>query len=336
MNTLQKQALEEYGSDINTAHHGGVDGRPFWNIHSTQFMYNPCFQFPLIPQCSRYLFTITDCNKKIHTFEAETPSSFLTPVWNDIPEGITQLKVEALNEDGTVGVLAGARSFYKCAPYKGPENYPPKARSYRDCALMAYRYIFNQPYIQHWLLHGTPDVDYDFNVYPSKTISAVINAMIKYAELESEHKEDALKLATNAADFLISISYEDGAPLEALPPTYYIAFRENTEKKLEEYNNESAIKRFGKLMIMYPATVGIAYLNLEKATGEKRFFDAAMRIADYFKKNVLENGSWYLFLSVDTGKPVVPNCCTEHTVMQFMNAMYKRTNEDIWKELEEN
>ena len=50
MNTLQKQALEEYGSDINTAHHGGVNGRPFWNIHSTQFMFNPCFQFNLLEQ----------------------------------------------------------------------------------------------------------------------------------------------------------------------------------------------------------------------------------------------------------------------------------------------
>ena len=63
-------------------------------------MYNPCFQFPLIPECNRYLFTVTDCNKKIHKFETETPSSLLTPVWNDIPEGVTELKVEALNEKG--------------------------------------------------------------------------------------------------------------------------------------------------------------------------------------------------------------------------------------------
>lgn len=336
MSLLAKQAFEEYCSPITTAHHGGVNGRPFWNIHSTQFMFNPCFQFPWVPGCNKYLFTATDCNKTVHTFKAESPMSLLTPIWGELPEGIVELKVEALDESDKPWTLAGARSFYKCSPYPGPEYYPPKARSYRECALMAYRYIFNQPFIQHWLSHGTPDTEYDFYVYPSKTISAIIDAMLRYAQLEPEHAEDAIKIAVKAADFLISISFAEGKPLEGLPPTYYIDFRKNLEKKLEEYNNETAVERLDGLMIMYPAMVGLEYLKLEEITGEKRFYEAAKRIADYFRTHVLPNGSWYLFLSVKTGENIAHNYCTSNSIMEFMNKMYKRTGDVIWNELEQN
>ena len=164
MNELLHQALNEYNSDITTAHHGGAPGRPFWNAYATQFMYNPCFQFPFVPGCKRYLFTATDCNQRKHTFEADSPMSLLTPIWGDIPEGVVELRVEALNEEGKPWTLVGARTFFRCAPFPGEENYPPKAREYRECAMMAYRYVFSRSFIQHWRLHGTPDPEFDFNV----------------------------------------------------------------------------------------------------------------------------------------------------------------------------
>ena len=95
MSILSEKALKEYNSEITTAHHGGVAGRPFWNVCASQFVFNPCFQFTEIPGCKRYLFTATDCNKKKHTFEAVSPTSLLTPIWGDIPECIVELKVEA-------------------------------------------------------------------------------------------------------------------------------------------------------------------------------------------------------------------------------------------------
>ena len=336
MSIYAKEGLMDYINEETAVHPGGIKGRAFWNIHSTQFMYNPCFQFPKAPGYKKYLFTVTDTNKKVHTFEADKPTAFLTPVWGDIPEGITELKVEALDLNGNKKCLVGARTFYKSSPFPGIEHYPEKARSYRECALMAYRYVFNQPFIQYWLNHSEPDIEYDFNVYPSKTISRIIEGMIEYSALEPDKKEDALRIATNAADFLISITHSDNSPVKGLPPTYYTKFRENIKgRPLDSFNNESGVKRAGSLMMIYPATVGVAYLKLEEVTGDKKYFDAASKIGEYFIKNVLPNGSWYLFISEKTGKPIAKNSCTEEIVTKFLSAMYKRTNQKIWEELKE-
>ena len=331
MNFLVERALKEYNSGTTTAHHGGAANRPFWNVCASQFMFNPCFQFAPIPGCNRYLFTATDCNKEKHTFEADSPMSLLTPIWGNIPEGVVELKVEAVNEEGSPWSLVGARTFYRCAPFAGPENYPSKARRYSECALMAYRYVFEQPFIQHWLKYGTPDPEYTFYVYPSKTIRSIIEAMIRYAKLDKNYSKDAIEIAKRAADYLISISFTDESPLAGLPPTYYLGFRENPA----EYDNQSAEKRIDNLMMLYPAEVGCAYLELEKETGEIRFYEAARKIADFYRTHVQPNGSWYLFLSVKTGENQVPNYCVPDDIMKFMHAMHERTGEKIWNELED-
>ena len=331
LSNLAQKALDEYNSAITTAHHGGAAGRPFWNVYATQFMYNPCFQFPFAPGCNRYLFTAVDCNQEKYTFEADAPTALLTPIWGEIPEGFVKLTVEALDDNGTPWTMVGARTFFRCAPFAGPENYPPKAREYRECALMAYRYVFSLPFIQHWRKFGTPDPEFDFNVYPSKTISSVIRGMIQYAQLEPENAREAMEIATSAADFLISITFPESSPLAGLPPTYYVDFRKN----LGAYNNEAAIIRGGNLMMLYPAEVGSAYLMLEKATGEPRYYEAARKIADYYRTHVQPNGSWYLFLSVKTGENQVPNYCIPDDIMSFMHEMFLRTGETVWAELEQ-
>ena len=96
---------------------------------------------------------------------------------------------------------------------------PPGACSYREADRKAYNYIFSQGFIQHWLEHGTPDPAYDLNVYPSKTYSSVIEAMLLYAKMDREHAADAIKLATRVADFLLSITFPESSPLAGLPPT---------------------------------------------------------------------------------------------------------------------
>ncbi len=330
---LRQMALDEYNSDVATAHHGFVLGgtfwngsspehdgkksRPFWNVHATQFMFNPCFEFTAIPKCNRFLFTATDCNKKVHTFEANSPMSLLTPIWGDLPEGYVELKVEALEEDGTPISLVGARTFYRCAPWGGPDAYPPKARSYRECALMAYRFVYNLEPVQYWLKHGKPDPKYSRYEYPSKMVAAIVLAMVAYASLEPENAENAIQLAKNAADYLLSITVGDDSPLAGLPPTYRDYFED-------------------MIMMCYPAGVGTAYLALEKATGDVKYYDAARNIAEFYRGHVLENGTWPLMMEIATGKSTSANYLMPDSVIPFMNDMYKRTGEEIWLELMKN
>ena len=330
---FREQALKEYNSEEFAVRPGGINGRPFWNVNSTQFIYSPSFSFPIIPKAKGYLFTATDINNKNHSFTAEKPTANLTPIWKDIPTGMVTLKVESLDENSQTQHLAGARTFFKADGFPGRDALPPRACSYRECATKALKYVFNEKFIQHWLSEGKPDPTYPHNVYPSKTISSVINAMINYAKIEPENKHNALKIATNAADYLLSISYGVNSPVPYIPPTYSF---EGLNFDIVDETAPMSKNRTDKLMLIYPATVGLAYFNLSEATGDKKYFDAAMRIAEYYKDNVLPCGSWNLLISTKTGVPESNNTCASYRILNFINRVYKITGEECWKTIEKN
>lgn len=331
MNEYAKKALMEYNSEETATHLGGKNGRPFWNGYATQFIFAPSFQFPKIRRASGYLFTAEDKEGVRHTFTATLPTASLAPIWGNIPVGVVHLKVEALNEDGQVEHIAGARSFFKSAPFPGRDAYPKKRCSYRECALKAYRYIYNDEMVQHWLKFGKPMADYAHNVYPAKTISSIVTAMVAYAKMQPTEAENALKLACRAADYLLSISFDDKHPLAGLPPTYSF---ENLNAEAVNKVAPAAQSCVGTMMMLYPISAGMAYLTLSEATGEKKYFDATMRIAEYYKANVLPSGSWYLLYDCAKGKPLSTNVCADFNMVNFFHRVYEKTKDEVWRKLE--
>ena len=332
MDIYAKQALEECNSDTHTVRRGGKCGRPFWNINSTQFTFVPQFSFPAIPCTKRYVYTATDSEGKTYTFEDSTTTAPLTPIWKDLAVGLVTLRVDAIHPSGKI-YPTGLRSFYKMSPFPGRSALPPRARSYRECARLAFRYVFEDPTTRYWLDHGKPDPDYYHNVYPSKTISSIINAMLAYASLEPSNAEDARHLAINAADYLISLTYGEGYALKGLPPTYSFL---GLNKEIVDANAPAADKRQHQLMVIYPATVGQAYLWLEKVTGDIKYFEAAQKIAEFYSANVLPNGSWYLLMDAKTGEVESNNCSVHFGPLNFLNAYYQRTGDERFHTLERN
>ena len=344
---IRKLAAEEYNTPVHpgfitggtfwnganaSGKHDGAKSRPFWNAHATQFMYPPSFEFAAVPACRRFLFTATDCNQQTHTFEADTPMAPLTPIWGEIPEGDVELTVKALEDDGTPIGLVGARIFYRSAPYAGPDAYPPKAKSYRECAIHALRYVYDMPIVRYWHEHGVPHPEYHLNRYPSKMIPALINAMIAYASIAPENAENAIQLAKNAADYLLSITIGGDSPLKGLPPTYHVAFNQG-KYDFCDYG-EDHVKNM--VMMCYPAQVGSVYLALEKVCGDVKYYEAARRIADYYRDTVQENGTWNLMVDIITGEGRSANDLMPESVIPFMKAMYDRTGEEIWLDLMKN
>lgn len=333
MDKFAKMALEEYNSEENLIRPGGVNKNAFWNANSSQFIFVPSFNFPMIPAAKEYEFLATDSTGKTHSFCASKPTASLAPIWKDIAVGIVELKVEAIHGVNGKRYLTGARTFYKAAPFPGRSALPQRARSYKECAIKALEYVFYSPSSQYWLNYGKPDPDYYHNVYPSKMIHAIVNAMIELSELKPEMAEKALKLATNAADYLLSITYGEDTAVEGLPPTYSY---DGLKKDIVDSAAPAADGRQGKLMLIYPSLAGEIYLKLEKVTGDSKYFAAAEKIANYYKENVLPNGSWYLLVSVDTNKPIESdNCCGDFSIIKFLDAFYKRTGEECWKSLAE-
>ena len=331
MDKYAHQALLQCNSAECSPRPGGICGRPFWNTHSTQFMFSPVLEFKQGPAGCSYLYTAKDKNGKLYSFKGDSPFASLAPIWGQLPEGFVNLRAEALDSKGETIELLGERRFFKCSPFPGRSAYPKKARSYRQCALKALRFVYEDPMVQHWLIHGTPEPDYPHNAYPSKMISSIIKAMVYYAKLEPHNAENALLLAKKAADFLLSITPDEDDPLAGLPPTY--SFEGLNEESVDKVA-PAAKKCLGTTMMIYPVSAGIGFLTLYNATGEEKYFKAAIRIAQYYKKTVLPCGSWYLLFDSKTGKNLSENICISYSFVDFFRELYEKTGDEGWHELE--
>lgn len=308
---------------------GKVDGSaPFWNAYAKRFIYVPNFDFTIVEQAQKYCFTVTDSQGKVHKFYADRPDEPLTAVWDALPVGFTTVSVTALNGKNRILADCGSRRFYRAAPFTG--NYAPAVRNYRESAVWALKYIFEQKHIQNWRKTGQPSRSYDLYCYPNKIISSVISGMLFYAKFAPENKVAALDIAQKAADYLISISEKSGAPLEYLPPTYM-------------WKDHSAYDFDGQIMMIYPANAGQAYMQLYKAVKVEKYRDAAARIADTYCKLQLPNGSWHLKLWQKDGSPVVPqaknpdqpppppNYCVPTEIAAFLYQMAEATGKEEYK-----
>ncbi len=331
MDQYAAQALLEYNSEETMAHPGGVDGRAYWNLSSSQFMFAPKFYFPKLPKERKFRYTAKDKNGALHTFVSESPEASLAPIWGEIPEGLVYLTVEALDREDNVLHLAGVRSFFKSAPFPGRTAYPPKACSYRECALMALRYVYRDHAVQYWLEHGVPQPDYAHNAYPAKTIGSIVRAMIAYAKLEPANAENAMKLARRAADYLLSITPGEGDPLAFLPPTYSF---EGLDAEAVGKVAPAAEGCLGTTMMIYPVSAAGAFVDLYEATKDKKYWEAALRIAEYYKRTVLPCGSWYLLFDCKTGKPLTKNICIEFRFVEFFHRLHEMTGDKAWQDLE--
>ena len=331
MNNYREQALAEYNNPETAAHPGGVNGRPFWNINSSQFMFVPSFQFPWIPGSRGYRFTATDRNGKDHTFTAKEPTASLAPIWGEIPTGFVTLKVESLTQDENITRPVGTRTFFKLDPFPGRENLPKRARSYRESALAAYRFLYNDDMVHYWLDHGIPKPDYAHNVYPAKMISSIMRSMVNYAKLDPENAENALLLACRAADYMMSISFPEGHPLEGLPPTYSF---DGLDAEVVNKVAPAAQNCVGTTMMIYPAAACLAYLELYEAVKDEKYLNAALAIANYFKKTRHSSGSWYLQYDCESGKPMRENLCVNFIFVNIFHKLCEVTKDEAWRVFE--
>ena len=288
---INAQAAEQYLRPIRP----GYEGRnPFWNGFAKKFIYAPAFDFDEVAGAANYRFTVVPLGEETQaswSFTADSPKAALTPVWGEIPVGRVRLTVEGLDASGKALGKAGEREFLRDYPFTGP--YTPAVRDYRQAALMGLLYIHRMPEIQYWAEHTEPDMNYRHNTYPCKIIGATIRAEALLARLLPAHKEQATRIARNAAQFLIDQSRPAGDPLAFFPPTYY---KDLIASKRTENQN--------KTMTMEAASAGHAFLDLYDLTGDKAYYDRALGIADTYVRLQREDGSLPIKVDFVTGEPV--------------------------------
>jgi len=278
---------------------------PFWNEYAKRFIYAPAFNIKVLNAAKNYRFTAS-IDKKKYVFEADHPWSPLTPIWEDLPVGSVTLEVAGLDQNKQIIGITSTRKFYRAAMFSG--NYFQSRFSYQESARKALAHLFQRAHYENWLKTGRPDTTYELYCYPAKIIGAVVRSMVLYTKLAPDNTAKALKISQNAAKYLIKISESAGTPLEYFPPTYAGEAR-------------TAGKYQGQNMLIYPAEVGKAYLDLYEKTDEPELFEAALKIAETYSKLQLPGGSWYLKLDSKTGKPVTQNLCIPINIIEFMERL---------------
>ena len=198
--------------------------------------------------------------------------------------------------------------------------------------MAALNYVIDNPAYRYWLEKGVPDPEYYHNVYPSKMIASIVDAMLAYSKLNSKRAEEAMLLAKNALDYLLSITYDSSTGVKGLPPTY--SFK-GLNAETVNATAPAAQRCKDTVMMLYPASAGSAYIAMYKATGDGKYLEAAKRIAEYYEKTVLPCGSWYLVVDIKTGKNVGDNICSHFAILFFINEMATITNSDSLRVIEE-
>ncbi len=312
---------------------GGVNGSPFWNICSKQFLYAPAFDFQVFPNARRYRFAVTDADGRSHVFEAERPTASLAPVWREVAVGNAEVTCVGLDANGGECGTAGTRTFYRAAPFE-PGAYPPAACSYAESARMALACMMHIPHIRKWMT-GEIDKTFQLNCFPSKMTVGAILAMVRYAEICPEERTEALAIAEGAAQWMMGHSVMEPESLRGLPITFYDYYEETKSLGDIYHSKRIAHERRDQLWLIYPPSVATAILRLGHATGKKVYFDYALNVADRYLNLQRKDGSWPLVMEFPSGSELVPNDAGATGICQFLETMFRETGDVRYRQAAE-
>ncbi len=283
----------------------------------------PSFEFPASEGARAYRFIVRA--PKEHVFEADQPWASLAPIWKELPVGKVVLSVQGLDRRGGKALgNSGSKTFERKAVFGGP--YHEAALDYTEAGKSWLQWLAQGPF-KRWVKEGDPQ---KLQQYPCKYEAAAVDGLTALARLETDptKREAILQMAMNAARTLIKGSFPADWGLAHMPPTY--AGGGGYQREI--------------VMMQYPATAGLAYLHLYAATKEKEFLDAAVRLADVYKRTQLPSGTWHLLMDGRTGEkapksvspmtPYVPQEFLDRLVREHGMGAYRPTAEAAWKWLD--
>ena len=315
---------------VRPVHPGGIDGAPFWNENALWFMYPPAFDFKEVKGAKGYLFSVRDNVQQEWIMKANRPTTALVDVWTNLPPGLTVATCYGVDATGEIIGFAGARRFWKQAAFK-PGRYPKAKRSYREAAHHLLDFLVNEWKPSRVLYEmGRPDFTYQYNGYPAKIGSAMINVMLMAARERPATAKKALDIAKKEADYLIGITPKDGK-LAFFAPTYEY----HPEAEGPHRHAPAVCKRYaGTCMIRYAAEVGIAMLRLADATGERKYGEFAVRCGETFLRMQRPDGTWPCVMRYSDGAAMRRDDIILIERINFFTMLRERTGDARYAKLE--
>jgi len=220
-----------------------------------------------------------------------------------------------------------------------PGAYPPAARPYREAANMIYGYMTALPAMTALVETGKPNQKYQHNAYVAKTHAAHILAMLRWARLDATNRDKAMRFAKASAEFLLGELEPAAAPLAYWPPTYGrkpLEFDPKTDgpyRKPSMIGNEpeGAVKYRGEIMLVYPSSVGTAFLAYYEETKDPRFLEAARHIGETYLKTRRADGSWPLKMKLATGETIGENTLVPNQLLTFFERLFAVSGDATWR-----
>lgn len=312
---LRKRALEETAVPVRP----GIPGeRPFWNANAVQFLYAPAFDFKDVAGAASYRFTVTSPNGEVLSFSTDKPWAPLSPIWTRVATGAANLVVLGLDSRGSPIGEPMSRSFHRAAIIG--EDDPPAATSWRESARTALDALVHSPDLRCWFIMGEPETQFHLYRYPSKIVGAAAAALAIYASQQPPPPDavQALQAARRAADYLLGISHPKDAAWAFHPPTYHpTMFQDRLRGHMTADH----------YMTLCGAETGLYYLDVHAATGDRKYLDAAVRIADTYARRQTPEGSWPLFVTAKDNQPVTDNVLIPTGVITFLDRLGRVTGD---------
>lgn len=333
---LKEKALEEYSKSFRTD--------VAWNVNAKKFTYAPYLDFSSTKlsadeqkRTKAYRFTVyMDRNKgKIYvpmkeftstfvkpgldpsadclkwSFTCDQPKASLSPIWNDILHAYVWLVVEAVDSEGKTVKEMGRRAFLHDKPFQDKPSSP--ARPYAESAVMAQKYINTINGVTSWRSSSVPNLNYEHNSYANKIIGETVAMEVLYARHVPAAAEDAMTIARNASEFLVSQSRPAGSALAYFTPTYY-----GDKLKAGDAKNKDAT------MTMDACYVAQAFLDMYDYTGERKYLDHVLGMADTYARIQMSDGSYYSKIKFSDGTPLTEAKAMLHPLLNFLQRLEKQ------------
>ena len=299
---------------------GQAPNGEFWNGHAKRFIYAPAFDFEAVDGAARYRYEVTDDFHRRHEFVAAGPNVSLDRVWKKLPVGYVTVVCVGETAKGAAIRESGRRTFWKKSAFSG--DYPPPSRSFALSRSKVYNYFLGMPSTRYLVENGSPDPSYSLNGYPSKMLSAAINAFVVRARsLKGGEAEALVEAAKKTADYLIANAIPAGCPLEYFTRTYSAQGSEYGRFKGEQ----------DTIMLIYPARAGLAFLKLHSVSGDTKYLTAAERIGNTYVRIQGDDGTWFLKQNAVTGREVAPNRLLPIDSMEFLESLHAATSNESFR-----
>jgi len=295
-----------------------------WTEYSQRFIQSPTFKFEAVDGAATYVSEIFDDFHGVHAVTSTVPTVSLASVWQEMPVGYVTAICRGYGADGRLAGEAGRRTIWKKAAYN-PARYAKRAMDYnlaRTRILEGYLDLEQTKVLERT---GELDLDsYPLNGYPSKMLASEIVALCEFAQSGTMQKVDGerqIALAKKAGDFLIGYSVPAGQPLEYMPRTYHERGSEYGRFKGEQ----------DRIHLVYPCKAGTALVILYKTTKERKYLDAAERIARTYIRLQEKDGTWPMMLNAKTGERYNQNRLVPLETMMFLELLHDVTGVEDYR-----